>query len=106
MIKIARLTLMAALTFGSAAAYAGGDCCPGAKAGASDCGAAFASLNLSDEQKSKIAALKQECDKEGCSEAALEKFTKGLADILTPEQLAQFKAACEKKQDAASKAEK
>ncbi len=48
-------------------------------------------LNLTDEQKAKVEALKAEIMKD-----MQEKCMKGMESILTPEQFAQFKEACEK----------
>lgn len=62
------------------------------RASAEQCADKFAKLNLSEEQKAKVAALKEDCEKEGCTEASEAKMQKGLEEILTKEQLAQWKA--------------
>jgi len=83
--------------------WAGGGCCPSkAKSGQSaslekskDCGADYLSgVNLSDEQKEQIASLKAECDNSGCSATSHEKFTAGLKEILTAEQMEQCRKTC------------
>lgn len=56
----------------------------------------LAKLNLTTEQKAKLAALKEECAKSACPVEGKAKLTAGLEKILTPEQLAKCKAECEK----------
>ena len=56
------------------------------------CAASFATLNLTAEQKAKVDTAMAEHHKAGCSEASEAKFTKEVETILTPEQLAKFKA--------------
>lgn len=94
------LILAAVMLTGASVVYAGGACCPAgkdAKAVKKDgCGDAFSKLNLTEDQKKKLAALKSECDKAGCSEESRAKFMSGVKGILTEEQLAQCKAECEK----------
>ena len=63
-------------------------------AGKAECADAFAKLNLTDDQKTQIAALRGDCEKEGCSEAGHAKFVKGLEGILSAEQFAQLKSEC------------
>jgi len=59
----------------------------------SSCDDLLAKLTLTDEQKQKIAVLKEECGKIGCPVTARAKCLKGLSGILTAEQFAQVKAA-------------
>ncbi len=95
----------AAVLVSAASTYAGDGCCPSgkasAKAAAGQCGAGFTKLNLTEEQQAKVAALKAECDKEGCTEASRAKMTKGLEGILNADQFAQWKAMCAKESKAA-----
>jgi Spy/CpxP family protein refolding chaperone len=92
------------VALGAASVFAGGACCAAGKDkkisakadGKAGCGDVFAKLNLTDEQKTKLAALKAECDKEGCSEASHTKFMKGMKEILTAEQLALCESECKK----------
>lgn len=100
--RLIALTVVAVLAMG-AAAFAGEGCCAAGKAktqakadGKSGCSDVFSKLNLTDEQKTKVAALKKECDATKCSEASRAKFMAGLKEILTPEQLAQCEAECKK----------
>ena len=94
------MLMVSALVLGVAVARASAGCCSGegaAKTGANftaknDC---FAKLNLSDDQKSKVTALMADCKAGGCNAAARDKMTAGLKGILTPDQYAQWTAACE-----------
>jgi Spy/CpxP family protein refolding chaperone len=52
-------------------------------------------LNLTDEQKAKVQAICDGCSKEKCSKKACKKMTAELEKVLTPEQMTQYKAACE-----------
>jgi Spy/CpxP family protein refolding chaperone len=93
------LAVAAALLVGAASVYADGGCCASgkmkssAKSGA--CSDAFGKLNLSDEQKAKVTALKDECQKATSTSERREMMTKGMQNILTPEQFAQWKSACD-----------
>lgn len=58
----------------------------------SGCEDKLAKLNLTDEQKAKVAGLKDECEKAGCTDASMAAFAKALDGILTTEQLAALKA--------------
>jgi Spy/CpxP family protein refolding chaperone len=52
-------------------------------------------LNLTDEQKVKVQALCDKCNAAGGTKEACDQMTKDMEGVLTPEQLTQFKAACE-----------
>ena len=52
-------------------------------------------LKLTEEQKTKLAALQAKCEENGCNEASREEFLKDAAAILSSEQLADLKASCE-----------
>jgi Spy/CpxP family protein refolding chaperone len=54
----------------------------------------MAKLNLTDEQKAKVQAICDGCEKGKCSKSACKKMTEELEKVLTPEQMTQFKAAC------------
>jgi hypothetical protein len=92
--------ICAAVVVAVGTAYAGDGCCPSKKAKAAakadGCAAGFSKLNLTADQQAKVAALKADCDKEGCSETSKAEFIKGLEGILTAEQLAQCKELCAK----------
>ena len=51
-------------------------------------------LNLSDAQKVEAQKICDQCAASGCPKKACKKMTSELRKILTPEQMAQFKAAC------------
>lgn len=60
--------------------------CPGA--------AALEKLNLTDDQKAKIADLQKECAKATSKSECREKCSAGLEKILTADQLKEWKSAC------------
>jgi Spy/CpxP family protein refolding chaperone len=61
--------------------------------------AAFAKLDLTAEQKTKMNALVEKCNKAGCTKESMEAFMKSAGTVLSKEQMAAFKAECEKMQD-------
>jgi Spy/CpxP family protein refolding chaperone len=101
--KLMGMLIAAAVLTGGVSVYAGSACCAAGKAkgqakagSASQCGDIFAKLNLTDAQKEKLAALQADCERAVSTSESREKFAKGIREILTPEQLAQCKAECEK----------
>lgn len=100
--KVIGLLIAAAVMAGVATLYAQGGCSScGTQAGAKGCPASgkadmLGKLNLNDEQKAKVAALREECVKAGRTPESCSKFMKGLETVLTAEQLAAWKTACEK----------
>ena len=101
MTKLTGLALMAAAAFAITPAFAGDKdkdhacCATGAKMDS----AAFTKLNLSAEQKTKMDALVQKCNKDGCTKESMEAFMKSAESVLSKEQMATFKAECSKMQD-------
>jgi hypothetical protein len=99
--KLTGLALMAAAAFAVMPAFAGDKdkdhacCATGAKM---DSGS-FAKLNLSADQKTKMDALVEKCNKEGCTKESMEAFMKSAGTILSKEQMATFKTECEKMHD-------
>jgi Spy/CpxP family protein refolding chaperone len=101
--KLMALTLAGTMLLGGSMVYAGGACCP-SKANkaaktekAVNCGdETFSKLNLSDEQKKKVEALRAECKKDGCTASMHEKFTKSMKEILTADQYTQWESECQK----------
>ena len=97
--RLLAFAVAAAVLVGTAAVYAGGSgCCKAGKTSASSggsCSEMFSKLNLTDAQKAKVAALKDECKRATSTSEAHATFSAGLEKILTPEQLAQFKAQCD-----------
>lgn len=92
-----------AVLVGGSSVFGGSACCASGKvsaeakeAKAGGCGDLLSKLNLTEQQKTKIAELKATCDKEGCTQETHAKFMKGLKEILTAEQIAQCKAECAK----------
>jgi hypothetical protein len=89
---------MAAVAFAVTPAFAGDKdkdhacCATGAKMDS----ASFSKLNLSAEQKTKMDALVEKCNKDGCTKESMEAFMKSAETILNKEQLATFKTECAK----------
>ena len=63
--------------------------------------ASFSKLNLSAEQKTKMDALVQKCNKNGCTKESMDAFMKSAEGVLSKEQMATLKTECAKmKKDA------
>src|SRR6266513_3773715 len=94
--------LMAAAAFAIAPAFAGDKdkdksaCC--AVKGDMDCAATYAKMNLSTEQKAKMDALVEKCKGAGCTKESTEAFMKSAEGVLSKDQMATFKAECNKLQ--------
>ena len=92
---------MAAAAFAVTPAFAGDKdkdhacCATGAKMDS----ASFAKLNLSAEQKTKMDALVQKCNKAGCTKESMEAFMKSAEGVLSREQMTTFKAECARMQE-------
>ncbi len=87
--------LLATAAFATASAIAGTHGC-GSKMAACEagCDLSMAGLNLTEGQKTKLAEIQSECDKEGCTDSDWERFLKSAEAILSPEQFARLKEAC------------
>src|SRR5882724_9447799 len=96
--KVLGIVLAAIVAVGVSAVFAGGDGCCMGKTPAKVSGECdmFSKLNLTDAQKTKLTTLKDRVSHATSTSEGKEMFEKGLAEILTSEQLAQSKAACEK----------
>jgi len=99
--KLTALALMAALAFAVTPAFAGDKdkdhaCCT--KGDKMD-SASFASLKLTADQKTKMDALVEKCNKAGCTKESMTEFMKSAEGVLNKEQLTAFKAACHKKHE-------
>ena len=96
--KFIGLAVIAAAVFAVSPAFAGDKdkdhacCATGAKMDS----ASFAKLNLTAEQKTKMDALVEKCNKAGCTKESMEAFMKSAETVLSKEQMASFKAECEK----------
>ena len=93
--KFCAFAVAAALLVGAASVYAGGGCCAAGKAKGAACSDMFSKLKLTDEQKAKVTALKDECLKATSTSERREMMTQGMQSILTPDQFAQWKSACD-----------
>ena len=58
----------------------------------------FSKLNLSAEQKTKMDALVEKCNKDGCTKESMEAFMKSAGGVLSKEQMATLKVECDKHQ--------
>jgi hypothetical protein len=99
--KLFAVLMAGVVLLGGSMVYAGGACCAGGDSAKADkamgCSSdVMSKLNLTDDQKTKVAALKADCMKGGCNAESREKFTKGMKDILTADQYTQWQAACQK----------
>ena len=98
--KFVIATLSAVILFGAIVVRAGDGCCGAGKAAKADmkadCSAQLSKLNLTPEQQAKVTALQAECKTGGCDRSSHQKFMSGLKDILTADQMTQFKAECAK----------
>ena len=98
MIKITTTVLVAAGMLIVSRAFAGDKvcCATGVSRSSKIAGANLASLNLTPDQKAKIDKWQAECMKAGCTRESRQSFLEQAKGILSAEQFAQLKAACEK----------
>ncbi len=99
--KIATLSLVAAVAVSASSAFAGGKTCCANKAGKMECSQIYAKLNLTPKQKTKPDALQARCEKDGCTEASMDKFLQSAKGVLSTEQYAQLKSECTEMQHSA-----
>ena len=98
MIKITTTALVAAGMLIASSTFAGDKACCAtgvSRSGKIGC-ANLASLNLTPDQKAKIETWQAECMKAGCTRENRQTFLEQAKGILSAEQFAQLKAACEK----------
>jgi Spy/CpxP family protein refolding chaperone len=104
--KFTGVALLAAVAFAVTPAFAGDKdkdhacCATGEKMDS----ASFTKLNLTAEQKTKIDALVQKCNKAGCTKESMDAFMKSAEGILSKEQMTTLKAECSKMQEKNAKA--
>jgi hypothetical protein len=103
MIRTTGFALIGAAVLAASAAFGGdkaGDkaCCTQniANTEAQKPCADLSSLNLNDDQKSKIEAWQTECMKDGCTKESRHKFMQQAKGILSAEQFAKLKAQCKR----------
>ncbi|MGO9246012.1 MAG: hypothetical protein ACLP0A_03255 [Verrucomicrobiia bacterium] len=83
----------AVVVMSAAAVYAGEGCCAGMSAKGASCGGdMFSKLNLTPDQKAKVNTLMAECHRATSTSECHQLMSSGLEKILTPDQLAQWKA--------------
>ena len=95
--------LLASVLLAASPAFAGDMACCATKAGKMECSQIYAKLNLTPEQKTKLDALQQTCEKAGCTQDSMQKFFAEAKGVLSPEQYAQLKAGCSKMQQPTEK---
>lgn len=93
--KLLGIAVAAAVLTGVAAVYAGDakmSCCSGGKDDASCCADdALTKLNLTADQQARAASLKDSSRKATSTSERIAMYSEGLAKILTPAQLSQWK---------------
>jgi Spy/CpxP family protein refolding chaperone len=94
MIKLATLSLVAAVALTASSAFAGDMACCASKSGKMECAQIYAKLNLTPEQKTKLDSFQARCEKDGCTEDSMNKFFTAAQGVLSPEQYAQLKSEC------------
>jgi len=91
--RLLAFAVAAVVVMSAAAVYAGEGCCRGmSEKGASCCDNMFSKLNLTPDQKARVNTLMAECHKATSTSEFHQMFSSGLEKILTPDQLAQWKA--------------
>ncbi|HMP74657.1 MAG TPA: hypothetical protein PKE12_00025 [Kiritimatiellia bacterium] len=96
------VALAVLLAAGVVSSWAGGACCPaGGKAKAekqvSACTSALSGVELTDDQKAKIATIEAACKEAGSTVDACAKSKDEIRSVLTEEQRAKFDAKMDKK---------
>src|SRR5690349_12415630 len=64
--------------------------------GKMDCSKVYANLNLTPDQKAKMDAAREQCEKAGCTKASMDQFLTTARTVLSPEQYAKVQAECAK----------
>jgi Spy/CpxP family protein refolding chaperone len=98
--KFLAFVCTATILVGASAAFAGEGCCAAGKAKqtsakAASCDDVLAKMNLTDAQRAKLAELKADATKAGWSDEAKATYAKAVEQVLTPEQRAACKSACD-----------
>src|SRR5436309_3294889 len=100
------LAMVVAGAFAAASVYADCKACCGqgaTSAGKTECSNSVANLDLTKEQKAKLAPLQAKCAKAGCTKESTANFLKEAKGILSAKQYATLKAECEKSAHHAAK---
>ncbi|HXA08864.1 MAG TPA: hypothetical protein VNW28_02710 [Chthoniobacterales bacterium] len=93
--------LLATVVLATSSAFAGGACCAGMSAdGKMDCSKAYAQMNLTADQKTKLDAAQADCQKAGCTKESMDKFMHSAKHILSAKQYAELKSQCARMQPA------
>jgi hypothetical protein len=95
--KFLAFTVVAVIAISTIAVYADEGCGAGKSAkGATCCSDMFSKLNLTPDQKARVNTLFIDCHKATSHSEFHAMLSSGLEKILTPDQLAQWKATCDK----------
>lgn len=90
------LALFASALLAISSALAGDMACCASKTGKMECSQIYAKLDLTPEQKTKLDAFQARCEKDGCSDASMNKFFEEAKGVLSTKQYARLKAECSK----------
>ncbi|MCG3149643.1 MAG: hypothetical protein PCFJNLEI_03108 [Verrucomicrobiae bacterium] len=97
--KVLGLVLATVVAVGVSASFAGEGCCASkakAQAAGASCTDALSKLNLTAEQKAKLATLQEQAKRAPSTSEGNAILAAGMEKILTPEQLAECKTNCSK----------
>jgi hypothetical protein len=97
-------TLIAAAVLAAGPAFAGDKACCATASGKTKCSQVYAKLDLTPEQKAKLDSFQQSCEKDGCTDASMQKFMVEAKGVLSPEQYTQLKNECSRMEKHAPKA--
>ena len=96
-------SLLATALLAGSSAFAGDKTCCANATGKMECSQIYTKLNLTPEQKSKLDSFQETCEKEGCTEAGMQKYFAEAKTVLTPEQYTELKSECSKMEKRAPK---
>ena len=97
--RVFAVVVATAVLIGTTSVFAGEGCCAASKAkstASASCSDKFSKLDLTDAQKAQIDALKEQTKRATSTSESRAMFAAGLEKILTPQQLEQCKAQCDK----------
>ena len=98
--KLVVLIVAGVIALGSISAWAGGSCCASKKKnGYASCTDHMSALNLTDNQKAKIADIEAACKAAGSNKESCAKAKEEISAVLTDEQRTQWDQACAGKTD-------
>ena len=94
--KLLAFAVAAVIAVSTATVFAdGAGCCAAGASKSAACGDMMSKLKLTDAQKARIEALKEDTKHATSTSESRAMFSEGLEKILTPEQLSQWKSQCD-----------